>query len=150
MKELDLSDLMKAETREEWREFGFFYTNDDSAKEWLLSGDKTGLLGFADMLDFYAANPRFAAESEHEHFGPHWYLKVITWPETRIDGHAIWGSQADVARLAQLVRSAVNAAQAGDSINIREQYSDESEYTLVLKVQVDGFDAASLDPQLAG
>ncbi|KRA74499.1 hypothetical protein ASD78_13630 [Lysobacter sp. Root667] len=146
----ELSDRMKADTREEWREFGFFYTSDDSAKEWLLSGDKAGLLGFADMLDAYAAEPRFATKSEHEHFGPHWYLKVVTWSEARIDGHAIWGSQADIARLAQLVRSAVKAAQAGDSINIREQYSGDSEYTLVLKVQVDGFDPASLDPQLAG
>ncbi len=34
-------------TQREWRELGYFYDRDDSAKEWRLIGSKAGLRQFA-------------------------------------------------------------------------------------------------------
>jgi hypothetical protein len=78
-------------TRREWRELGYFYFLDDEAKEWRLTGSKEGLMGFAASLEAYAFDPTFTGKSEHEHFGPHMYLKVMTWPEAGIDGQSIHG-----------------------------------------------------------
>jgi hypothetical protein len=54
-------------TREDWRELGFYYDFDKSAARWQLIGSRDGLLKFRDILFDYAADPRHAGLSEHDH-----------------------------------------------------------------------------------
>jgi hypothetical protein len=135
-------------TRREWRELGFFYDRDDRTKVWTLTGSRAGLLRFRDALLSYAADPRNAMKSEHQHYGPYMYLEVMTWPEAGFDDHAIRGSLADLARLARIIESKVAATPPGSTASIRGEFATDSPYSLVLDVREDGFDPASADAAL--
>lgn len=60
---------MNEQTKEEWREFGFFYDYDEKNSCWRLVGSRKGLLKFCDILNEYANDERNAPLSEHEHCG---------------------------------------------------------------------------------
>jgi hypothetical protein len=145
-----LSARPAQDTRQDWREFGYYYDIDDTAKEWHLHGSASGLLNFASSLEAYAANPANASISEHEHLGPHMYLVLTTWPTAKLDGHGVFGQPSDLLRLAGLVRKYLASASAGQVVRIGQEYAPFAEYSLCLHVHQDGFDPASLDPQLAG
>jgi hypothetical protein len=145
-----LSPKVAEMTRREWRDLGFFYFSDDDAREWQLTGSKDGLLRFADSLDAYALDPQFADQSEHDHFGPHMYLKVMTWPDAGIDGQSIRGTQEDIQRLAALIRQKLSVAHVGEVVALGREYVADAEYEIVFRVKDDDFDPASEDPQLAG
>ena len=142
------SEAANRATRREWRELGFFYDRDDQNKFWKLTGSRSGLLRFRDILLSYVADPRNALKSEHEHYGPYSYLEVMTWPEAGFDDHAIRGTLADLARLAALIDAKLLGARAGSAIRIQEEYAAESPYALVLDLREDGFDPAAVDPLL--
>jgi hypothetical protein len=78
------SDSVNEMTRSEWRELGFFYERDDEARAWRLVGSGGGLGGFCSLLEQYASDPRMARTSEHEHYGPYAYLKLVTWPDAGV------------------------------------------------------------------
>jgi hypothetical protein len=137
-------------TRQDWCNFGYFYAVDDTAKEWHLHGSVSGLLKLAHSLEAYAANPANAGISQHEHLGPHMYLVLTTWPTAKLDGHGVFGKASDLLRLASIVRRYLANASAGQVLRMRQEYTPSAEYTLCLHVHHDGFDPASLDPQLAG
>ncbi len=65
-------------TRREWRELGFFYDYDEKQACWRLVGAQAGLLKFCELLRQYADNPKNDKLSEHDHYGPYSYLKVMT------------------------------------------------------------------------
>jgi len=145
-----LSARVAEETRQEWRDFGLYYISDDNTREWHLHGNREGLLRLAEALERYAANPANAPTSEHEHLGPHWYLTVTTWPEPRLDGRGIWGQPKDLERLALFLREALASALPSAVLRVGKQFTPNAEYDLVLHVEPESFDPASLDPQLAG
>src|SRR6266508_6081592 len=140
-----VEDKWTREAREEWRQLGFHSLCDDAAKEWRLTGSRSGLGRFAHLLCRYVANPTNAPLSEHEHHNPYGSLEIMTWGVAGFDGHAIHGTLQDLMRLAGLVETALISATPGSRVSIREEYSPEAEYTLVLDVQEDGFDPASAD-----
>jgi hypothetical protein len=142
------SDEVNKKTREEWRALGFFYDVDDDAKVWTFIGSRAGLLSFRDTLHEYVADPRNALESEHEHYGPYMYLKVMTWQEAGFDNNAIRGPLTDLARLATLVEGKLATAQPGSTVRIHDEFAADSPYTLVLEVREDSFDPATADPLL--
>jgi hypothetical protein len=142
------SDATNQATREEWRALGFFYNRDDEAKEWRLVGSRSGLLKFRDLLLRYAANPGHAQQSEHDHYGPYMYLKVMTWPEAGFDDDAIRGPLPDLARLAGVVEARVAGATPGSVLRIQEEFAPKSPYALILDVREDEFDPAAADPLL--
>lgn len=142
------SDKVNKATREEWRALGFFYDLDEKAKVWRLIGSRAGLLCFRDALLAYVADPRNALSSEHEHYGPYAYLKVMTWQDAGFDNHGIRGPLADLARLAALVETELSTAQAGSVVRIQEEFVADSPYAMVLEVREDGFDPAAADPLL--
>jgi hypothetical protein len=142
-----LSPLVAEATRREWRELGFFYDRDDTAKEWRLTGSHEGLMAFAKLLADYSAEPSNVGLSEHDHFGPHMYLEVMTWDRPDITSHAIQGTLADLGRLADIVDASLKTVMS-DRIVIREEYAPGAEYALVLEVREWPFDPSSLDPQL--
>lgn len=129
-------------TRREWRELGFFYDRDDTAREWKLMGSKAGLQHFADVLQKYAADPRNEIISEHEHFGPYGYLEVGTWTAPEITEHWIAGPLGDIHGLAVAIRMRLEVASVGDRICLRVLFAPQSPYELVLEVQADSFDPA--------
>jgi hypothetical protein len=132
-------------TRREWRELGFFYDRNDVAREWLLVGSKAGLQRFAKLLFEYASDPRHDLQSEHDHYGPYLYLKIMTWPDAGMDENAIFGTLSDLHRLANVVEQAIGHAQSDETVRIRDEYVSGAEYSLVLSVKADDFDPASVD-----
>ena len=135
-------------TRREWRELGFFYDHDTTSKVWRLIGSQSGLSQFVTLLREYISDPRRASLSEHDHYGPYMYLKVMTWNEAGIDEKSIHGSIADLTRLAHLVDARVTAAREGDVVLIKEEFSPECDWSLRLEFRGQGFDPASEDPDL--
>ena len=145
-----LSGRVAEMTRQEWREFGVYYISDDEAREWHLHGSASGLVRLAEALQRYAGDPNHAAPFEHVHLGPHCYLTVTTWPEPRLDSRGIWGQLHDFERLAGTLRNLLVSSSPGQTHYIREQFVSSAEYSIVLHVESESFDPASLDPQLAG
>jgi hypothetical protein len=143
-----MDERMKDITRAEWRELGFFYDRDDNAREWLIVGSRAGLRRFAARLRTYAASPKGAVASEHEHYGPYMYLEVMTWPEAGMDDHAIYGPAEELDRLASLVELRLAGLQPGNAARIREEFTPKSPYALVLALREDSFDPASADSSL--
>jgi hypothetical protein len=144
------SEATNRATRKEWRELGFFYDRDDQAKEWRLVGSRSGLLRFRDLLLKYAGEPRNAKQSEHEHYGPYMYLKVMTWPDAGVDQNAIRGQLADLKRLADIVDGRLKTASPGSMLRVQREYVEDTDYLLVFDVKEEGFDPASADPMLPG
>src|SRR5580698_4904569 len=126
------SEATNRATMREWRELGFFYNRDHGNKVWKLTGSRAGLLRFRDALLSYAADPRNAQKSEHEHYGPYGYLEVMTWPEAGFDNHSIRGTVADLARLAALIGAKLAIASPGHTVRIQEEFAPNSPYSLLL------------------
>ena len=133
---------------------GFHYDRDDDAKTWVLTGSRQGLQKFRDALLAYSSKPANATESEHDHYGPYMYLKVMTWPEAGFDDDSIRGSVEDLRRLAHIIEAKVSSTAVGQSIRIQEEFSPASPYGLVLNIRDNDFDPASADlglpPESAG
>jgi len=89
--------------RQEWRKLGFYCEMDREKKLWTLTGSRAGLLYFPDLLLGYVADPKNAADSEHEHYGPYGTLEIMTWPDAGFDSHAIRGSLVALAHLATVL-----------------------------------------------
>ena len=117
-------------------------------KEWRLVGARCRLLKFRDLLTDYVENPRNEAKSEHDHYGPYMYLKM-TWSEPGMDGNAIYGTLRDLSRLAGIIDAKLQDARPGTELRIQEDFTESSEYCLVLEVRDEGFDPASADPELS-
>lgn len=137
---------VNTQTRKEWRELGFFYDRDDARRRWRLVGSKTGLAGFCQLLRKYVANPRNAEVSEHDHYGPYMYLKIMTWTDAALNNAAIAGRLEDLSRLASMLEARLAAASPGQSFEIGREYSPASDYELEVQVADAGFDPASADP----
>jgi hypothetical protein len=142
------AEELNEQTKDEWRELGFFYDYDKTNSFWRLVGSRQGLLKFCDILNEYAADERNAPLSEHEHYGPYWYLKLVTWDEAIITPHDIRGTVEDFRRLSQLTRQKLENASVGDIFIIDVEYSPNNESKILFEVKEDDFDAAKADPLL--
>lgn len=143
------SPAVNAQTRKEWRDLGFFYDRDDTGRRWRLVGSKAGLAGFCQLLRRYVANPTNGQLSEHDHYGPYMYLKVMTWTEANVDSNAIAGRLEDLSRLSTMLEARLAAASPGQSFEIGREYAPASDYALEVQIADDGFDPASADPYCA-
>ena len=139
------TEELNEQTKEEWRELGFFYDFDKTNSYWRLIGSRQGLIKFCEMLSDYANDERNAPLSEHEHYGPYWYLKLTTWNEPQITSDAIAGTLEDFKRLSKLIKQKLENASIGDKIIIDSDYSPLNEAKLILEVKEDDFDAAEAD-----
>ncbi len=147
-----LSDMTKADInaiiRDDWRALEFYYTRDDAAREWRLVGSRDGLRNFSRILTRYADNPRNDLKSEHDHFGPYMYLKIMTWPDAGIGENAIHGTLADLRRLAAIVDDSIAAMQVGETARIQSQFVPDAEYAIILDAREDETDPSAFDPEL--
>jgi hypothetical protein len=146
---MPVPESLKEVTRQEWRDLGFYYAQDDAPQgAWRIVGSTVGLAAFLAKLVEYAARPSNAGLGEHEHYGPYFYLKVMTSSDAGIDAHSIRGSLADLRRLADLVSKALAHAKPGDLVALGGDYVERPSYELLLDVREDNFDPASADPDL--
>jgi hypothetical protein len=137
-------------TRRQWRDLGFFYKRDDTRRVWTVIGDRDGLRRLAAVIRGYARDSRYAAYGTHDHFGPYMYLKLMTWPDTGINGNAIHGPTARLTLLADVIEERLVAAATGNRISLRDKFAQDAEYDLVVELRSDGFDPAGEDAQLGG
>jgi hypothetical protein len=133
-------------TKEEWRELGFFYDQDHAARCWRLVGSRSGLLNFATLLDDYVADERNETLSEHDHFGPYWYLKIVTWSEPLITEDDVRGTLVDLKGLSALTKKRLENVSPGDVFEIDKEYSEKNEFKLRFEVRDEVFDPADEDP----
>ncbi len=143
-----LTDNVNAATKREWQELGFFYESDDAGREWRMVGSKNGLLRFAELLWKYSENPGNKKISEHNHYGPYMYLKIMTWTEPLITKSDIRGTLLDFGKLADLISSKIKSSRPGEILVIDKEYSQKNEFVLKLFVKEHGFDPAKADPAL--
>jgi hypothetical protein len=136
-------------TRDEWRQLGFFYDYDEHTMSWRFAGSRAGLMRFVKILESYAANPGHEGLSEHEHYGPYWYLKLTTSQEPEITDTAICGTLIDFQRLAESIRRTLDSSVAGSTFAIGDEYRAGSKSVLQFEVREEGFDPASVDPLLS-
>ncbi len=142
------SEKTNAATRKEWRELGSYYKTDDEQKQWRFVGSRNGLLRLPSLLDQYVSDPRNVAKSEHEHYGPYMYLKIMTWSEPDIVKGSIHGKLEDLSRLAVLLRSKLQGQEPGSEVVVGSEYSPDVKYSLLFEIMQDDFDPASVDPEL--
>ncbi len=148
MSDPEIRAKLNEQTRQDWRELGFFYDYDKQEKLWRLIGSNSGLIKFCDLLDAYVADKRNEKLSEHEHYGPYMYLEIMTWNEAAITDHAIQGQLNQLRSLSQLCRNKLMNARIGDRIIIDSEYSDKNTASLSLEIRPDDFDPPSIDPEL--
>ena len=137
---------MNEATRRDWRELGFYYERNDESKTWRLLGTREGLLRFASSLREYAEDESKNEVSEHEHFGPYWYLEVGTWHTPQITDHWIAGPLHALSDLAAYIEKELATAQASEVVRVRDAFAPKSLYEFQLELQPDGFDPALADP----
>jgi hypothetical protein len=136
--------------KQEWRKLGFYCEMDSEKKLWTLTGSRAGLLYFPDLLLGYVADPKNAKDNEHQHYGPYGTLEIMTWPDAGFDSHAIRGSLPALTHLAELIEVKLASAEPGSPILIREEFAENSPYSLMLDVRADGFDPSSADRERLG
>jgi hypothetical protein len=141
-----MSPGLRAQTIAEWDDLGFWY---DVTPEsgWVIRGSCAGLEKFAALLDRYAADPRNTKLSEHDHFGPYMYLKVVTWPSPEINRDGIYGTLSDIVRLAALVRERAASCNPGDSFTLAQGFSIASSTELTLVCEPECFSPGAYDAE---
>jgi len=142
--------LTDDQIKQQWRKLGFYCEMDEQKKQWTVMGSRAGLLYFPDLLLGYVNDPENATGGVRKNFGPYGSLEIMTWPDAGLDGNSIRGSLDDLTRLAGLVEEKLVTAEPGSTIHIREEFAENSSYSLLLDVRADGFDPASADRDSLG
>ena len=128
---------------EEWRKLGFYYQFDNENSCWRIFGSRDGLVNLCDLLLDYVKSNRHTGISDHEHYGPDSYLKVVTWHFPIINHDGIYGSPEDILKLEGLIRRKIFFASIDEEMHIDRDYSDKNECYLLIKLMGDGFDPAT-------
>lgn len=91
--------------KDEWRQLGFYYDFDErlEVNQWRFFGSKSGFQNFVNLLDNYVSNPVNNRLSEHNHYGPYCYLKIMTWDKAKITSNYICGIIDEIKGLKKLV-----------------------------------------------
>ena len=131
----------------EWKELGFYYDSDEriEVNQWRFFGSKQGLQNFVKLLDKYVNNPNNDFKSEHEHYGPYSYLKIMTWDKPTITQNYIAGTIKDLNNLKDIIADKLNKSQPGQTFNIDKDYGIENTMTAKFFVMADNFDPVSMD-----
>jgi len=144
---MGMSPKLKMMTIEEWRELGFYYDYINEEKCWLFIGSKKGISKLYYIIEQYC-QPQNAQISEHAHFGPYMYLKIVTWTEPIINENGIYGSLEDLSKLADTIKTRLNKIEPLGVIEIDEEYSTNNQSHIKIIIRDDNFDPASEDSHL--
>jgi len=132
---------------DEWRQLGFYYDLDErvAVNQWRFYGSKQGLQNFVKLLDDYTSKTSNDAISEHDHYGPYSYLKIMTWDKPIITSDYIAGTIQDLKNLRNIIADKLGKAQPGQTFNIDKDFGIENTVTVKFFVMSDDFDPISLD-----
>jgi len=130
---------------DEWRKLGFYYETNDKLRQWILTGSRDGLVNFHAILTEYINDPQNDQISAHEHYGPHMYLKIMTWESPGINEHSIHGSMHDLSRLADTFIAKLKDTPVGSHFIIGRDYTSDCDYSIQVNVKEDGFAPCSFD-----
>jgi hypothetical protein len=131
----------------EWRELGFYYDLDHrlEVNQWRFFGSRNGLQNFVTLLDCYISKPSNEGISEHDHYGPYSYLKIMTWNKAEITEDYIAGTIQDLKKLRNIIAAKLAQAQPGETFNIDKDYGVGNTVTAKFFVMADTFDPVSMD-----
>ncbi|GEO11107.1 hypothetical protein [Segetibacter aerophilus] len=133
---------------DEWRQLGFYYDFDDrlSVNQWRFYGSKQGLLNFVKLLGDYVNNKNNDQFSEHEHYGPYMYLKIITLEnQCVINENAIGGTIEDLKRLRNLLADKIEKSLPGQTFSIDKDFGEDNTVTAKFFVMAKDFDPVTMD-----
>lgn len=128
---------------EEWRQLGYFVEIDENGKTYRFIGSPCGLGGFCYDLEEYVIDEENEQTGEHIHLTPAGYLKIMTTLKAAVDEDAISGSIEDLSKLVDIVASRLKDENIGKTIEIKEHYSSDSTWAIILDIKEYGFDPAS-------
>ena len=133
--------------KEEWRSLRFYYETDesDNIANWKFYGSRAGLCRFANILDQYVSNEGNDAISEHDHYGPYQYLKIMTWDKPEITKNYIGGTFNDLKFLKNIFTDKLNKTKAGQTFTIGSEYGTTNKGVLEFFVMNNDFDPVSMD-----
>lgn len=131
----------------EWRELGFYYDINENVKEWRFFGSKIGLRKFVSLIDKYVNDPRNNNLSEHEHYGPYGYLKIMTSNKPEITEDYIAGTIEDLGKLRDIISQKINETNFGQSFNIETEYGVENSASARIFIMTDDFAPCSIEEQ---
>ncbi len=133
--------------KDEWRELGFYYDLEESAykSEWKFYGSKLGLQNFIKLLEDYTNKSANDFLSEHDHYGPYSYLKIMTWDKAVITGNYIAGTIKDLKNFKNIIVDNLEKTQAGQSFTIDKEYGVDNTASATFFIIKDGFDPVSMD-----
>jgi len=100
---------------------------------------------FVDILDKYVTNPVNEALSEHDHYGPYGYLKIMTWDKPIITENYIAGSLNDLNYLKNLLNKMLSEVAIGESFDVAEYYGSGNGAAAKFFVMPDPFDPVIMD-----
>ena len=134
-------------TKDEWRELGFYYDLEESEtkNEWKFYGSRQGLQSFVNLLEDYTSNPANDFLSEHDHYGPYGYLKVMTWNKPTITENYIAGTIEDLKNFRTILADKLKKFQAGQSFTIDKDYGVANTAIATFFIMENNFDPVSMD-----
>ncbi len=97
------------------------------------------------MLDKYTNNQANDKLSEHDHFGPYNYLKIMTWDKPTITADYIAGTIQDLKFLKNIISEKLDKTEPGQTFNIEKDYGQDNTITAKFFVMADNFDPVSMD-----
>ncbi|MBN2736070.1 MAG: hypothetical protein JXR70_03755 [Spirochaetales bacterium] len=143
-----MSEKLKNITKEDWRKLGFYYERDDKEKKWVFVGSKYGLEDFCIILNEYSENKNNEIIGEHIHLGPYEYLKIMTSDHFKVTEDWICGSLQDLKKLSSLIKEEIKITKIDTIKIIENDFFQESDFLLELRVMQYGYDPATADIQL--
>ena len=143
VKKIDIDQMII----DEWRQLGFYYDLDhrDSVNQWRFYGSKQGLQSFIKLLDDYTRQTSNDAISEHDHYGPYSYLKIMTWDKPTITERYFAGTIQDLKILRNIIANKLNNAQPGQTFHIDKDYGNDNTVTAKFFIMSEDFDPVSMD-----
>ena len=133
--------------KDEWRELGFYYDIEESdyKNDWKFYGSKPGLQNFIKLIEDYTNKLDNDFLSEHDHYGPYRYLKIMTWNKAIITENYIAGTIKDLKNLKNIITDNLEKTQVGESFTIDKVYGEDNTATAAFFIMENNFDPVSMD-----
>lgn len=139
----DIDEMIK----QEWRDLGFYYELEENNdfKQWRFYGSKQGLFDFINLLEIYIAKKSNDNISEHDHYGPYHYLKIMTWDKPEITENYFAGTIADLNILKGILARKLDVTGVGQTFVISKEYGESNTAIARFFIMADDFDPVSMD-----
>jgi hypothetical protein len=141
---------MDNEIFKEWRQLGFYYElyENGDVCQWRFFGSKSGFQQFSSLLCKYADDPVNVNFSEHEHYGPYYYLKIMTSDQERITADMFEVTIQGARQLADIILRKTMSHAPGETFLIETEFGNNNTASALFFLMDDSFDPASLDKSL--